>query len=280
MMRQKALLFSAMVVICGTSVALRPEREKVPTAKSALSPAAIREIASVEAEIRSVETETLARVQHGPLDASQQILLLGKLLFYDPELSVRRNEACAFCHMPETGFSGPVSALNQTTASYPGSVRTRFNGRSPQTHAYASFSPVLHYNAPQGDMVGGAFWDMRATGLRLNSPLAEQAQGPPLDPKEMGLIEPACVVYRASQRPYRSLAEHLWGAQAFAIRWPADVKTVCDRPGPAPEANPRPVRLPPVDRGIAQATYDQIAQAIAAYEGSPEVNSFRLSTIS
>ena len=61
----------------------------------------------------------------------------------------------------------------------------------PQTHTYASFAPVLHYNALQGDLVGGAFWDMRATGLRLNSPLAEQAQGPPLDPDEMGMIDAA-----------------------------------------------------------------------------------------
>jgi cytochrome c peroxidase len=144
----------------------------------------------------------------------------------------------------------------------------------PQSHGYASFSPVLHYNAVQGDLVGGAFWDMRATGLRLNSPLAEQAQGPPLDPNEMALIDAACVVYRASARPYRSMAERLWGAQAFAIRWPADTQATCDRPAPAPKADPLPVHLTPVDRGIAQATYDKIAQAIAAYEGSSEVNSF------
>ena len=252
--------------------ALKTEEE--PHGRTKLFASAMSEIASVETEIIQIETETLVRVQRGPLDASQQILQLGKLLFYDRELSVRRNEARAFCHMPEAGFSGPVSALNQTTVSYPGSVRTPFNGRSPQTHAYASFSPVLHYNAPRGDLVGGAFWDMRATGLRLNSPLAEQAQGPPLDPNEMGLIDPACMVYRVSRRPYRPMAEQLWGAQAFTIRWPADAKRVCDEPGPAPEGNPRPVRLAVVDRGIAHATYDQIAQAIAAYEGSPEVNPF------
>jgi cytochrome c peroxidase len=176
--------------------------------------------------------------------------------------------------MPEAGFAGPVSELNRTTAAYPGSVRSRFNGRIPQTHGYASFSPVLHYSALQGDLVGGAFWDMRATGLRLNSPLAEQAQGPPIDPNEMALIDAACVVYRASGRPYRPMAEHLWGAQAFAIRWPADIKETCDRPGPAPKADRLPVHLTPVDRGIAQATYDKIAEAIAAYEGSSEVNSF------
>ena len=53
-------------------------------------------------------------------------------VLYDKQLSVNRNEACAFCHMPETGFTGPVSELNRTTGSYPGSVRTRFSNRKPQ----------------------------------------------------------------------------------------------------------------------------------------------------
>ena len=34
-------------------------------------------------------------------------------MLYDKNLSVNRNEACAFCHMPETGFTGPVSELNR-----------------------------------------------------------------------------------------------------------------------------------------------------------------------
>ncbi len=228
----------------------------------------------METEINSIEGQTLADARQRSLDPSQKIVLLGKLIFYDRQLSVRRNEACALCHMPETGFTGPVSALNQTTVSYPGSIRSRFGKRNPQAHTYASFSPVLHYNTLQGDLVGGAFWDMRATGLRLNSPLAEQAQGPPLDPDEMGMIDAACVVYRLSERPYRGLAEQLWGAQAFAIRWPGDVKTVCERPGPASDSDPLPVHLASIDRGIAQDTFDRIAQSIAAYEGSTEVNRF------
>src|SRR5580704_14566421 len=85
--------------------------------------------------------------------------------------------------------------------------------KPPQTHNYASFAPVPYYNALQGDLVGGAFWDMRATSLRLNSPLAEQAEGPPLDLDEMGMIDAACVVYRLSGRPYRRLAEEVWGSQ-------------------------------------------------------------------
>jgi cytochrome c peroxidase len=60
----------------------------------------------------------------------QQVELLGKAMLYDKQLSVNRNQACAFCHMPETGFTGPVSELNRTTGSYPGSVRTRFSNRS------------------------------------------------------------------------------------------------------------------------------------------------------
>jgi cytochrome c peroxidase len=265
---------AGVMAACLGAGALRSESENRPVAKTALSARALKEIASVEAEINSIEGQTIADVKHRSLDPSQRIILLGKLLFYDQQLSVRRNEACAFCHMPETGFTGPVSALNQTAVSYPGSIRSRFGKRTPQTHTYASFAPVLHYNALQGDLVGGAFWDMRATGLRLNNPLAEQAQGPPLDPDEMGMIDAACVVYRLSERPYRRLAEELWGAQAFAIRWPRGVKTVCDRPGPASDSDPLPVHLASIDRGVAQGTFDQIAQSIAAYEGSTEVNSF------
>src|SRR5262249_24383203 len=64
------------------------------------------------------------------------------------------------------------------------------------------------------------FWDMRATGRRLGNPAAEQAQGPPTNPVEMGLPDIACAIYRASQRPYRALFESIWGRQAFAIAWP------------------------------------------------------------
>jgi cytochrome c peroxidase len=144
----------------------------------------------------------------------------------------------------------------------------------PQPHAYATYAPVLHYNALQGDFVGGTFWDMRATGIRLNNPVAQQAQGPPTNPVEMGLIDSACMVYRASQRPYRGLAEKIWGAQAFAIQWPANVDQVCSVPGPAPASDPLPVHLSTIDRGSANRTFDQIAEAIATFESSTEVNQF------
>jgi cytochrome c peroxidase len=268
---QRAVLSIAVAVVAATLGADVPDAEE---SGIMLSPLALHEIAQVEAEIDRIEAQAAERLAMPPDNQVQQIELLGKLMLYDKQLSVNRNQACAFCHMPETGFTGPVSELNRTTGAYPGSVRTRFSDRKPQTHAYAPLSPVLHYNPGRGDLVGGNFWDMRATGRRLGNPAAEQAQGPPTNPVEMGLPDVACAVYRASQRPYRALFESVWGPQAFAIAWPSDVEQVCDRPGPPPAGEPLPVRLSPLDRGRVGTTFDQMAQSIAGYEASAEVTSF------
>jgi cytochrome c peroxidase len=268
---RRTLLPIATAVFVSTVGADAPNAEEVA---SKLSPQARREIAQVEAEIDRIEAQAIERLAAPPGNQIQQIELLGKVMLYDKNLSVYRNEACAFCHMPETGFTGPVSELNRTTGAYPGSVRTRFSDRKPQSHAYAPLSPVLHYNAGQGDLVGGNFWDMRATGRRLGNPAAEQAEGPPTNPVEMGLPDVACAVYRASQRPYRALFESLWGAQTFEIAWPGNVEEVCDRPGPPTSGQPSPVHLSPIDRGRASTTFDQMAQSIAGYEASAEVTSF------
>jgi cytochrome c peroxidase len=264
-------LYVLLVVVVGTSgISMLSARDS----RSPFSPSTLREIARVESEIDRIETDSLERLTSPPDNQVQQIELLGRLLLYDKELSVNRNEACAFCHMPETGFTGPISELNRTTGSYPGSVRTRFGERKPQTHSYAPLSPVLHYNEGQGDLVGGNFWDMRATGRRLGNPAAEQAEGPPTNPVEMGLPDFACAVYRASGRPYRRLFESVWGAQAFAIAWPPDTEEVCNHPGPPPADDALPVHLTVVDRGRAAATFDQMAQSIAGYESSHEVTAF------
>ena len=264
-----------LVLLIGLGVVAGLPPTGAQQASTSLSPAALAEIAQVEAAIDQIEEATLTRLASPPDNQVQQVELVGKLMLYDKNLSVNRNEACAFCHMPETGFTGPVSELNRTTGSYPGSVRTRFSQRrKPQSHAYAPLSPVLHYNPGKGDLVGGNFWDMRATGRRLGNPAAEQAEGPPTNPVEMGLPDLACAVYRASERPYRQLFERVWGAQAFAIAWPSNVDEVCNTPGPAPAADPLPVHLTDLDRGRAVATFDQMAQSIAGYEASAEVTSF------
>src|SRR5882757_5416157 len=130
---QRAILSIAAAVVAVTMGADAPGAEE---RGSNLSSQVLQEIAKVEAEIDRTEAQAIERLAAPPDNQIQQIELLGKLLLYDKDLSVNRNEACAFCHMPETGFTGPVSELNRTTGAYPGSVRTRFSDRKPQSHAY------------------------------------------------------------------------------------------------------------------------------------------------
>ena len=253
----------------------RPQKSSADPAQQAQMPSDFeQEVARVAAEMDRTEGDTLQRMSQTTLDPEGQIRTLGKLLLFDKHLSVNENEACSFCHTPETGFTGPIQSLNLTTVSYPGSVRTRFSQRKPQSYMYASFAPVLHYKSLQGDFVGGNFWDMRASGYRLQSPSAEQAQGPPTNPVEMGLPDSACLAYRLSKAPYRKLFEQVWGTDSFAIAWPADVERVCSIPGPPLDSDPYPVHLSTADRQRTDHIYDGFGLAVAAYEASPEVSPF------
>src|SRR5947209_10054054 len=197
-----------------------------------------QEIKRVEAEIDKTFADTLAQlpsIPTGTANRMKRVQTLGKLELFDKQLSVNRNTACTFCHMPDVDFTGPISQLNATTVAYPGSVRnvsadpaqSRYGHRKPQSYTYAPFYPVLQYNQTQGDFYGGNFWDLRATGYKLQNPAAEQAQDPPVDPNEMGFPDTACVVHRLSVSPYRSFFEAVWGKQSFAITWPSDVERVC-----------------------------------------------------
>jgi cytochrome c peroxidase len=218
------------------------------------------------------------------LDLAHQVQLLGKLFIYDKTLSPFGNIACATCHSPRAGFTGGTNIFNATTVAQPGGVpilnatapgpNVRYGPRKPQTYAYAPFAPILHYNAAVADFYGGNFWDMRATGIRLANPAAEQAQGPPVNPVEMGNPDTACVVWKASQGGYASLAQLVGGAQSFAIHWPSNVATVCATPGPPPTNDPFPVHLSAQDRGTSNATYDHLTLAVASYESSSEVSPF------
>lgn len=238
----------------------------------------------VELEVHATEAAALTQAASASLDPYQQMVLLGRLELYDENLSPGHNMACITCHVPETGFTSGVSLWNQTIVANPGAVafgnapagspNYRIAPRKPQSYAYATFSPALQYNAGQQELRGGNFWDMRATGNRLQNPAAEQAEGPPTNPVEMALPDPACAVFRIAQGRYRRFFERVWGAQSFAIRWPADAEQVCSRPGPPPANDPQPLHLSAADRALASQTYDHMALAIAANESSPETNGF------
>jgi cytochrome c peroxidase len=231
----------------------------------------------VNREIEDLEQEAMSQWRALPKNggtAMRQVQLLGKIEMYDKNLSVNRNEACAFCHMPYTGFSGPISSLNATVVAYPGSVHYRFGKRKPQGYTYSPYYPVLQYNRAQSNFYGGNFWDLRATGYRTQSPDAEQAQGPPHDTQEMGFPDTACVIYRIAKGSYAGIFTTVWGTQVFSIRWPAQAEKTCSTPGGAFGTNMAPLELKPEDRGKADAAYDQYALSITAYELSPDISPF------
>jgi cytochrome c peroxidase len=268
-----AFLLSAMAGGTTDVYAADPDLA-LPPGYSALPPGAADEIRAVEEEIDRTEAAALVLAGNGGLDPYQKITTLGKLLLFDRNLSVNRNEACVFCHMPETGWTGPVSALNARTSAYPGSARTRFQQRKPQAYGYATLAPTLYFDQNKQDLVGGNFWDMRASGIRLGNPAAEQAEGPLVNPGEMGFPDPACAVERLSSGSYRPLFVSVWGAIALDIQWPRDVEQICSRPGPPSPGDPLPVHLSAADRGRTSAAFDEIGMAMRAFEASPEVNAF------
>src|ERR1019366_9199635 len=71
---------------------------------------------------------------------------LGKELFFDTNLSPPPGQACAACHGPEVGYTGPDAAINAAGAVYEGAVAGRFGNRKPPTAAYAGDSPILHFD--------------------------------------------------------------------------------------------------------------------------------------
>ena len=69
---------------------------------------------------------------------------LGKSIFFDQNLSINQNQACASCHAPEAGWTGPDSTINAHGAVYEGSIPGRFGNRKPPSAAYATLSPVFY----------------------------------------------------------------------------------------------------------------------------------------
>ena len=159
---------------------------------------------------------------------------LGKKLFFDTNLSTPSGLACVGCHGAEVGYTGPDAAINAAGAAYEGAMAGRFGNRKPPSAAYAGDSPILHFDGTK--WVGGMFWDGRATGWILGAPLAEQAQGPFLNPLEQNNASAQVVIDKVLASSYK----HLF-------------RKVCTD---------------------SKRYYECIGRSIAAYEQSKEVNPF------
>lgn len=179
--------------------------------------------------------------QNGSLTSIQ---LLGKNIFFD-KISVPANKtACADCHGPSVGFTGPDELINKHGSVYPG-ANGSFGNRKPPSAAYATFSPVFYYDVTLLSFVGGNFWDGRATGERLGSPSAEQALGPFLNPAEHAVPDALTVLKIIEKSKYISQWKKVWGEK---LRYSTQEEI--------------------------NLNFDRVGLAIAAYEGSSEVNQF------
>jgi cytochrome c peroxidase len=124
-------------------------------------------------------------------------------------------------------------------------VPQRFGNRKPPSAAYATFSPIFHYDSDEGVFIGGNFWDGRATGEELDNPAADQALGPFLNPVEQNNPSKQAVLEQVAASKYAKLWEAVWG---------------------------EPIRYDTEDN--IEINYDRIGLAIAAYEASRAVNAF------
>jgi cytochrome c peroxidase len=248
----------------------------------------VSEIARVRREIVGIENQAIAEWQALPpltltgqpptLQGSgyQAVQTLGKLLNFDENISPFRNRACAFCHMPYAGFSGPIPSVNLTMIAYPGSFELRAGKRTAQRYTYSPRYPVLELYPDQNLLFGGNFWDGRSTGYLLQSADAEQAQHPPVDTQEHAFPDTACIAFRISQAVYRPLFEQIWGAGSFTIIFPSNTEQICSIPGGASGfgGNVTPVQLSPADRTRADSVYNHWGQSISFFEDSPQVSPF------
>ncbi len=141
---------------------------------------------------------------------------LGKVLFWDEQLSSTRTVACGTCHIPSAGGSDPRTrtagaasvnpgqdgvfgtsddvagslgvvtnnALGVMTKSAPFPFRAQVTGRKAPSMIMAAYSPTLFWDG----RAGVSFDDpiTHANVLPYDAALESQAAGPPASPVEMG----------------------------------------------------------------------------------------------
>ena len=161
---------------------------------------------------------------------------VGKLIFEDIRLSANRNQSCASCHAASAGFADPD--VTQTAPVSQGSTGG-FGSRNAPTSAYSKFSPdfaLVHDSVRNADIyTGGQFIDGRRDTLE------EQAKDPFLNPVEMANPAPQAVVSKVRNGSYADKFMAVYGSNVF---------------------------------DNTDTAYDRIAEAIAAFERSTEMNPF------
>ncbi|MFX4268022.1 cytochrome-c peroxidase [Aliarcobacter butzleri] len=134
---------------------------------------------------------------------------LGRILFFDVNLSKNRTQSCATCHNPNAGFVDDRDNGVKKMASL-GDDGKSLGDRQAPTASYAKFSPAFHFDEKAKKYVGGQFWDGREATLE------GQAGGPPLNPVEMGMSDKKAVVNRLKENTlYVDSFKKIFGADIF-----------------------------------------------------------------
>ncbi|MFW2515818.1 cytochrome-c peroxidase [Aliarcobacter butzleri] len=134
---------------------------------------------------------------------------LGRILFFDVNLSKNRTQSCATCHNPDAGFVDDRDNGVKKMASL-GDDGKSLGDRQAPTASYAKFSPTFHFDEKAKKYVGGQFWDGREATLE------GQAGGPPLNPVEMGMSDKKAVVDRLKENSlYVDSFKKIFGADIF-----------------------------------------------------------------
>jgi len=141
--------------------------------------------------------------------AADDLTNLGRSLFFDTNLSVDRNQACASCHEP--GFAFADGRDNGTFGAVSlGGDGVSIGDRNAPSIVYANQIPEFHRNN-NSEYVGGFFLDGRSPTM------ADQAGKPLLDPAEMRMPDKKSVVDRIRENPsYVDALTALFGDEILA----------------------------------------------------------------
>ena len=135
---------------------------------------------------------------------------VGQQLFFDTNLSGKKNQSCASCHDPAYAYGPPNSLAVQL-----GSDGLSKGERAAPSLRYKDATPPYSDIAENPDGItlsspgGGFFWDGRAATL------ADQAGGPLLNPLEMNNATKAAVVQTVRNAAYADMFKQAFGANSL-----------------------------------------------------------------
>jgi len=129
---------------------------------------------------------------------------VGKLIFFDPNLSDPPGQSCSTCHDPAHAYADPRPGPTSE-----GAVKGRFGFRNSPSIVYSSFTPVLGAAGDETGFSGGLFLDGRVPTLET------QVESPLLNPLEMNNADRAAVVAKIKASHYAKSFKKVFGKNVF-----------------------------------------------------------------